>query len=309
MDLFGIYKYRFPYLYELEFQVNQLKNSLLYNWRSDKNFLERKFRIKQGYNFDINNPKTLNEVIQWLKINERYDFHTICADKYRVRDYLSKHFSEEFFIPILFHTENYKDIELKKLPNEPFIIKTNHDSGHYLIVRRKEEFDWKKVKLDFKYWMKKNYFYNEREWQYKNIKPCVIAEKLLICKNGRIPNDYKIHCINGIVEFIYVASDREGENKRCIYDRNWNPLFFTWAAKGKNASSVRGEEQLPPPTLTKMISFAEIIAIDFPKYVRVDFYDVDGKLYFGEITQHHGGGFDQIRPFEFDKYYGSLIKI
>jgi len=308
MDLFGEYKYKIPFLYEVKFQLNQLKRNLLYNWRSDKNYLERMFRKTQGYDLDIEYPKTLNEVIQWLKINERADFHTICADKLRDREYLSKYFSEDFFIPILFYTDNYKEITLENLPNEPFVIKTNHDAGHFIIVRDKNKIDWQKKRLDFKYWMKHNYYYNDREWQYKNIKPFVIAEKLLECKNGKIPNDYKVHCINGKVAFIYVASEREGKNKRNIYDRNWNPLLFTWTAKGKDISNLRGEEVSPPLSLNQMIDFSQKVAKDFPRYVRVDFYDVDGKLYFGEITQHHGGGFDQIRPFEWDEKFGKMIQ-
>ena len=307
MNLFGNIKYSYPILYEIEFQLKQLKKKIFYHTQNDKEYLKNIFRKKQGYDFDIDNPKTLNEVIQWLKINEREDFHTICADKLRAREYLSKYFSEEFFIPILFYTDDYRKITFENLPDELFVIKTNHDAGHFIIVRDKNSIDWNKKKLDFKYWMRENYYYNDREWQYKNIKPFVIAEKLLECKNGKIPNDYKVHCINGKVEFIYVASEREGKNKRNIYDRNWNPLLFTWAAKGKDTSNLRGEEVSPPQTLSQMIDFAEKVAKDFPRYVRVDFYDVDGRLYFGEITQHHGGGFDQIRPFEWDEKFGSMI--
>jgi hypothetical protein len=275
----------------------------------DKLYIRRLFKIKQGYSLNLNNPQTLNEKIQWLKLNDRQPFHTICADKLLVRNYLKEKFGESMIIPLLFSTANYREIQPEILPEEPFIIKTNHDAGHFVIVRDKSKIDWEKVKLDFKYWLKNNYYYVEREWQYKNIKPMIVAEKLLICNNGFIPNDYKVHCINGRVEFIYVALSREGENKRNIYDKFWNPLHFTWAPKSKNIEHLRGKEIYPPDTLAKMIFYAEEIAKDFPKYVRVDFFDKDGELFFGEITQHHGGGFDQIRPFEIDVKYGEKIKV
>ena len=116
------------------------------------------------------------------------------------------------------------------------------------------------------------------------------------------------NCINGKVEFIYVSVDREGKNKRNIYDPNWNPLHFTWAGKNKDISNLRGPEIPRPVNLDKMIEIAEQIAREF-YYVRIDFYDVDGKVYFGEITQHHGGGFDRILPIDYDLFYGKLVKL
>lgn len=302
-------KFKYPTLLEIEFLLKLLKRKILFDWQSDEKYINRLFYQRQGYKLNLKNPKTLNEKIQWLKINERKEYHTICADKFRVREYLSKYFSDEYFIPILFQSYNCRDIVPENLPNEPFIIKTNHDAGHSLIVRDKSVVDWGKVRLDFKFRLKNNYYYNEREWQYKNIVPCIIAEKLLVTSSGKIPNDYKVHCLNGKVEFIYVVVEREGANKRNIYNRDWQPLNFTWAPKNKDVTNIRGVELPAPSTLSLFIEFAERIAIDFPHYVRVDFYDVDGKLYFGEITQHHGGGFDQIRPFEFDVFFGNLINL
>lgn len=309
MELFPKTKYKYPILYFIEYYLKLLNRKVRFDWMSDSLYITRLFKIKQGFELNLKKPKTLNEKIQWLKLNDRKPFHTICADKLLVRNYLKEKFGETMIIPLLFSTNNYKDINPETLPNEAFILKTNHDAGHFVIVRDKSKIDWKKVKLDFKYWIKGNYYWVEREWQYKNIKPMIIAEKLLVCKNGLIPNDFKVHCINGKVEFIYVALSREGENKRNIYDRYWNPLYFTWAPKSKKTENLRGKEINPPTTLDKMIFYAEEIAKDFPQYVRVDFFDKDGELFFGEITQHHGGGFDQIKPFEFDIKYGELIKI
>ena len=274
----------------------------------DEAYLHKRFLNMQGYPLNLAQPKSLNEKLQWLKIHDRRPIYTIFADKYAVRDYVKDHIGEEYLIPLLYSTKNPADIVPENLPDEPFILKANHDSGSFLIVRDKNQIDWKKVRTDCKWWLSKNYYWIDREWQYKDIEPRIIIEKLLMDKNGKIPNDYKVHCINGNVEFIYVAVDREGLNKRNIYDSNWNPLPFSWANKFKDPSKLRGSEIQPPASLERMLALSVEIAKLFA-YVRVDFYDVDGQLFFGEITQCHGGGFDQMRPIEWDYKFGEMLKI
>jgi hypothetical protein len=276
--------------------------------KSDKRYLTELFEKRQGYALNIENPRSLNEKIQWLKINDRDDFQTQLADKYAIREFISKNIGEEYLIPLVYTTFNYQDIKPENLPDYPFIIKANHDSGSYKIIKDKSNINWEKLRVDCRWWLSNNYYWFEREWQYKNIKPRIIVEKLLITKEGKIPFDYKLNVINGKVEFIYVSLDREGNNKRNIYDRDWNPLYFTWANKSKNITELRGNEIEKPSTMDEMISIAEKIGKMFP-YVRVDFYDIDGKIYFGEITQHHGGGFDQIRPIEFDYKFGEMLDL
>ena len=271
-------------------------------------YLKKRFLNMQGYSLNMKNPKTLNEKLQWLKIYDRRPIYTIFADKYAVREWVKENIGEDVLIPLLYETKNPEDIRPENLPNEPFILKANHDSGSYLIVRDKSKIDWKKVRTDCKWWLSKNYYWIDREWQYKEIEPRIIVEKLLVDKNGKIPNDYKLHCINGEVVFIYVAVDREGVNKRNIYDKDWKPFPISWANKFKDASKLRGSEIEPPKSLDRMIKISLEVAKLFA-YVRVDFYDVDGKLYFGEITQCHGGGFDQMRPIEWDYKFGEMLKI
>ena len=274
----------------------------------DEKFLEKKFLRLQGYALNLEDPKSLNEKLQWLKIHDRRDIYTVFADKYGVRDWVKENIGEQYLIPLLYETKNPADIVPENLPDEPFILKANHDSGSFLIVRNKNKIDWQKVSTDCKWWLSKNYYWIDREWQYKAIEPRIIVEKLLLDKDGKIPNDYKVHCINGEVQFIYVAVDREGVNKRNIYDKNWNPLPFSWANKFKDASKLRGAEIQPPASLERMLAISAEVAKLFA-YVRVDFYDVDGQLYFGEITQCHGGGFDQMRPIEWDYKFGEMLKL
>jgi len=301
-------KYKGEIGYRLYRFIYRLYRYIKYNRFSDAKYLESHFEKMQGYKLNLDNPQTLNEKIQWLKINNRQDFHTQLADKYEVRKYISKEFGEKYLIPLEFTTTEYKDLVPSNMPKFPFIIKANHDSGNYIIVKDKSKVNWKKVQTDFRCALSNNYYWIEREYQYFNIKPRIVVEKLLITKDGKIPFDYKLNVINGKVEFIYVSVDREGENKRNIYSREWEPLYFTWATKNKNISNIRGSEIQRPDTLHEMIELAEKMGQLFP-YVRIDFYDVDGKVYFGEITQHHGGGFDQIRPLEIDYKFGELLNL
>jgi hypothetical protein len=271
-------------------------------------YLNKRFLNMQGYELNLDNPKSLNEKLQWLKLYDRRPIYTTFADKYAVREWVKENLGEDVLIPLLYKTKNPDDLRPENLPNEPFILKANHDSGSFVIVRDKNKMDWEKIRTDFKWWLSRNYYWIDREWQYKEIEPCIIAEKLLVDKNGKIPNDYKVHCINGEIQFIYVAVDREGKNKRNIYDKDWKPLPFSWANKFKDTSKLRGDEIDPPASLQRMLEISLEVARLFA-YVRVDFYDVDGQLYFGEITQCHGGGFDQMRPIEWDYKFGEMLSL
>ena len=135
----------------------------------------------------------------------------------------------------------------------------------------------------------------------------LLIEKLLLTEEGKIPNDYKLNYINGELEFIYVSVDREGGNYRNIYDKNWEPLNFHWTSK-KSITGLRGPEIRPPASFIQMKEIGKEIAKEYP-YVRVDFYDVDGDLYVGEITHFHGGGFDSFHPSDYDLSFGQKLKL
>lgn len=275
---------------------------------SDKQIAERKFEKVFGHKLDLTHPKTLNEKIQWLKLYDREDFYTMCADKYAVRNYFKGLFGEEYLIPLLFVTDNWTKINSDNIIDFPCIVKANHTSGDYFILRSPADVKWNELRLKCRMWLDKDFYKISQEWQYKNIKRKIVVEKLLQTKSGRIPNDYKLHYINGELQFVYVSVDREGGNKRNIYDSEWKPLYFSWVESTKDSDNIRGEEIDAPDTFEKMKEFGEIIAKNF-KYVRVDFYDVDGKLYFGEITLHHGSGYDVFVPEEYDLEYGKLLRL
>lgn len=292
------------YLYEMI-----LKSVIIFRKRSgDVAATNRKYQKVYGRKPDLQHPRTLNEKILWLKLNDRRDIMTLCADKYTVRGFLKEKFGDDFLIPLLYVTENWKDLIPENIPDEPCIIKASHSQGDMMIVRDKTKVDYQKLRFMARTWLVRNLYDETQEWQYKNCKPRIIIEKLLQDKEGHIPNDYKLHFINGQLQFVYCSVGRETGNKRNIYDADWNPLYFSWVEAYKDTTNIRGEEIPAPSSFDEMKRIGAEIAKDYP-YVRVDFYDVDGKLYFGEITYHHGSGFDVFKPSHYDEEYGRMLKL
>lgn len=267
---------------------------------------KRKYKKTFGKKICLNPPKTLNEKIQWLKLYDHRDLHTIVADKYQARNYW-KQYGEDGLIPLLYQTYDWKDINEDTIPDEPCIIKGNSGNACNIIIRDKNEINISDIRRKCRIWTCSNFYYKTQEWQYKNIRPCIIIEKLLLDKNGKIPNDYKFHYMNGKLQFVYCAIDREGENYRIIYDKDWNRLDFEWVAPKDHRNNI-GKDISKPLNFERMNIIGEKIARTF-KYVRVDFYEVDGKMYYGEITLHHGSGFDTFVPETYDEYYGRILSI
>ena len=285
-------------------------------WRfriiSDKKFLKTRFRRKMGYKLNLKSPKTLNEKIQWIKLYDRIPLRTKCADKVAVREYVKEIIGEEYLVPLVMITEDVNDLSYSYLPDKPFIIKTNHDSGGYKIIRDKNEVqDWNKLRNFFSKRLKTNYFHKSKEWQYKDIVPKILVEDLLQTKTGNIPEDFKVQCFNGNPEFIQTDANRGSrEHTRNWYDKNWERAEFVWATKLKT-----GEETLPslnetpkPSVLEEMLELAEMLSKPFC-YARIDFYLLEDKIYFGEITFSHDSGFRPVVPFEWDRKLGEMITL
>lgn len=279
---------------------------------SDEVVIKKQFKKAHGYELDLNDCKTINEKMQWLKLYDRSSLHTLCADKLKARDYFFERFGNKYLVEMPFYTSNWKDVTPENMPNFPFIIKPNHGSGWYKIVHNKNEVDWDELRTQCRYWLSQNYYYVQREWQYKNIKPYIIVEKLLISKNGNIPTNYRVHCMNGKVELIALTiypNQNPDEYKNLKFDRNWFKLDFDWADKYTDLSKLRYDMDYPKPNrLDDIIKIAEEVSKQF-SYVRVDMYELDDKIYHGELTFHDGGGFDRITPFEWDKHFGSLVDL
>ena len=275
----------------------------LYRFRlmPEKYFIRKVYKRRFNVYPDLKHPKTLSEKVQWLKLNDRTPLHTICADKYKVREYVKEKIGDEYLIPLIFETKNVNDICMENMPSYPIIIKTNHDSSGGIIIRDKTKHDWGKAQKHLRVLLKKNYYYDHKEWQYKNIERRIIVEKLLIAENGGIPFDYKIHCFNGEPHFIQVDIDRMIDIKRNLYTTQWEKMDVEWKfPMGKDVSR--------PLQLNRMLQLASKLAKDFI-YARIDFYAIRDEIYFGEITFHPGGGYVVFSPKEWDLKFGSKLKL
>jgi hypothetical protein len=263
--------------------------------------LRLSFRRSLGYPLDLENPQTLNEKIQWLKLHDRSSLHVTCADKLAVRDHIERSLGSEYLVDLLLVLDSAKNLTPTSLPNAPFIIKTNHNSGGAIIVRDKSNIDWPSIQHHFTRLLGTNYYYRVKEWQYKNIEPRVLVEELLLDENGQLPLDYKFHCFNGRVQFIQVDIDRHVEHRRNLYDRRWQLIDCCWIYP-------RGPNVPKPEGLDEMIRLAEILAAEF-RYVRTDFYNVQGMIRFGELTFHPESGFGRFNPGLWDLAFGHILDL
>ena len=293
----------------LDHRIEQLRCLLRYVSRSDERAVREVYQSVFHRPLDLDAPQTLNEKLQWLKLYDHKAEYTVFGDKYAVRDYIARHFGEELLVPLLFSTTSWRDIRKENIPDVPCIVKASHDSGHNLIIRDKEAVDYPRLRENCRYWLHTNYYHVWREWHYKDIRPRrILIEKLLLTRAGKIPNDYKLHFIDGQFQFIYVSFDRQGVNDRCIYDSNWNRLPFVWVPGGSYRPGMNTAEVPRPASFDEMLRIGREVARGM-HYVRVDFYDVDGKLYMGEITLSHGSGFDSFFPAEYDRIYGAKMDL
>lgn len=275
----------------------------------DSFFVKRRYKKRFGFYPNLKCPTRLTEKMQVLKLHDHRDIYTLYADKYRVRNYIADNFGEEYLIPLLFHTDTIDDINPQNLPNEPFVLKANTGCGTYQIIHDKSCINWPMLLAWCKLWVKNNHYYYCQEWQYKNIKPCYIVEKLLKTKAGLPPNDYKLFYIAGELKFVHVSVNSDINSKYKIeYDPDWRPLPFSWERKRTTGVFERGAEIPRPASFDKMKEIGSAIAKTMPQ-VRVDFYDIDGKLYFGEITMCHGSGINVFIPDKYDVYFGNMLEL
>ncbi len=269
----------------------------------DKWFIMLKwYGRRMPYRLNLRNPKTFSEKLQWIKLYDHNPLYTTLVDKYRVKQYVQEQLGAEHVIPLLGVWDKVEDIEWDKLPNQ-FVIKTNHDCGGLIICKNKSHFDLEKAKSKLQKSMNHNYYYDGREWPYKNVERKVFAEAYMEDEYGEL-RDYKFFCFNGEPKYCQVISGRS--KKMCIdfFDYNWKhqpfhePQWYPFADL----------EPTRPKGFDQMWSFARKLAEGKP-FSRIDFYDVNGHVYFGEITFFPTGGMGGFDPIEWDYTFGSWIKL
>lgn len=273
---------------------------------NDEKYLCIVYKIRTGKTLNLENPKTFNEKLQWLKLYDRKIEYTTMVDKYAVKQYVADKIGENHIIPTLGVWDKFEDIDFDKLPNN-FVLKCTHDSGGLVICRDKSKLDMNAAKKKLNKSLKRNYFYAGREWPYKDVKPRIIAEKYLEEKGKTVPEDYKVYCINGKPIYIVVFHNRfnHGEElSETVYNTAWEPQYISLDEHFKVSNIVESVSEC----LDKMLEYSEILSENICQS-RIDFYIVNNHLYFGEITLYTASGFQKMIPEEMDYKLGQMIKL
>ena len=272
----------------------------------DDLYLKMRYRLIMGRPLRLNNPQTFNEKLNWLKIYNKRPFYTSIADKSLVKDYVKKILGEEHIIPTLGIWNTFDEIDFDTLPNQ-FVLKSTNGGGGtgVVICRDKQSFDKADAKHKLEKSMATNWDYG-REWVYKGIKPRILAEQYMHNNDSEYLDDYKFMCFNGEPKLLFMASDRYAKGEKLKfdwYDMDLNHLPFK--SKGYENKNKIIEKT---PVFDEMKRIAEQLSKDFP-HIRVDLYNINGKVYFGELTFFHDAGFVPIEPEEWDYKIGSWLKL
>lgn len=268
---------------------------------SDETYVRNTYKKRFGRKIDLKTPKTYTEKLQWLKLFYRNDKMPICTDKYAVHQYLAHLGYKELLNEIIGVYKSVDDINFASLP-KGFVAKTTHGCGQNLICRDKSELDWGKWKRVMSSWLKLKVYAFGREWNYVNIPPRIIIEKLI---DHEPLVDYKFMCFNGEPRFLQINNNQGGNHYVDFYDINWNKVAFTYSKFERSDNVI-----LPPPQFEKMKELARKLSAPFP-YVRVDFYNPPDKIIFGELTFFPGSGLLPLVPTKnkYDEKLGSLINL
>lgn len=264
--------------------------------------MHRRFGIKYHW-MNINKPRTFSEKLQWLKTHGDIELKTRLADKYDVRDFVKERIGDAHLVELLplnkkgdLSITDINDLDWDLLPDQ-FALKLTKGSGFNIICGDKSKLNRSKVLMQLDKWLAVNNYYLSREPQYKGENK-IVAERLLKYNI----TDYKFFCFDGIPTFVELYIDRLGNHRKVFYDMNWKKAGFTTAG-----DSMDGEAEMPE-VFPEMVEIARKLSKGFP-FVRVDLYENEGKVYFGEMTFHPAGGYTPITPREWDYKLGNMIKI
>lgn len=272
---------------------------------SDKLYLNLRYLFTFGKTVNWENPQTYNEKLQWLKIYDRTPLYTIMVDKYLVKKYVSEIIGDKYIIPTIGVWDNVDDIDFKTLPDK-FVLKCNHNSGGGMFIcKDKSKIDYSKVRAGLKKGLQDNYYIWNREWPYKNVPRKIIAEKYMEDKITGELRDYKFFCFDGDIKGLFIATDRsKGEHSVCFdfFDEDFNHLSLLHGHP--NAKQIPNK----PSKFEEMKEIARTLSKGIP-HIRVDLYEINGEVYFGELTFSHWGGFMPFIPPDWDLKFGEWIHL
>lgn len=287
------------------------RNGLM-KWMPDRIYIKLVYKLKMHKPLNLDNPATFTEKLQWLKLNDHNPDYKIMVDKAAVKDYVAKIIGREYIIPTLGKWDNVDEIDFDSLPDK-FVLKVNHDSGGVVVCHDKGSFDIDAAKKKLRKCLRNNGYWYGREWPYKDIKPCIIAERYM--ESSRLDNfqpaeqslaDYKYYCFNGIPRMMYISNYRMSSEKQTEYDffdMDFNHLDFC-----ENDEINASVPPKKPINFEKMKDLAMILSTGLP-HVRCDFYEVNGRVYFGELTLYSDSGFLRFRPEKWDHIVGEWLTL
>lgn len=273
-----------------------------YKMWPDSLWLRVLYRTKLHRSLNLKNPQKFTEKLQWLKLHDRNPLYSQLVDKYEVKRYVEEKLGGEYLIPTLGVWDHFDEIDFDALPNQ-FVLKCTHDSGGLCICKDKALFDIRSAKEKLERSLSNNFYWWTREWSYKNVKPRIIAEKFMIDESGVELKDYKFFCFNGEPHYIQLDFDRFIDHKRNIFNTKWELQDVEIQFPSDHSRFTE-----PPANLGEMLTVARKLAGGFP-HVRVDLYNIQGSIFFGELTFYHGGGFEEFRPQAWDHVFGDLLKL
>lgn len=275
-----------------------------FNWISDEVYLKIAFRARMHKKLNLDKPKTYNEKLQWIKLYDRKPIYTKLVDKFEVKQIIAEQIGADYIIPTLGLWDSFDQIDFDALPNK-FVLKCTHDSGGLIICKEKSQFDINTARTIINRCLSHNYYWGMREWPYKNVKPRIIAEQYMEDVDTQELRDYKFFCFNGIPKVLFIASDRMNkmeETKFDFFDMDFNHLPI------KNGHPNASVIPSKPNCFENMKALATKLSYGIP-HVRIDFYEVDGKVYFGEMTFFHWSGMTPFEPEEWDYIFGDWITL
>lgn len=274
-----------------------------FNDIDDLTYLKCMFRGTMGRTLNLDNPQTFNEKLQWLKLHDRKPVYSEMVDKYEAKNYVSDRIGKQYIIPTLGVWNSFEEIDFDLLPDQ-FVLKCTHDSGGLIVCKNKSELDLENAKKKISKSLARNYYKWGREWPYKNVMPKIIAEQFIHNNSDEDLKDYKFFCFNGKVKCFKIDFDRFNNHHANYYDTDGNLLNF-----GEAVCPPKPDRKLElPNTIKTMEMLAENLSRGF-SFLRVDFYDIDGIIYFGELTFYPQAGFGRFIPEEGDNILGSWLNL
>lgn len=291
----------------------KIKLVLLYKFSrlySDKKFLERLFKLRMQKELNLDNPQSFSEKLQWLKLYNRKPEYTLMVDKYEAKKYVADIIGKEYIIPTIGVWDRVEDIDWEALPNQ-FVLKCTHDSGGIVICKDKANLDIKMSIKKLEKSMKRDYFYDNREWPYKNVKKRIIAEQFIDSEGHQDLPDYKFFCFNGEPKYCQVIRDRNSKMTIDFYDMEWSHMPFIGLNPVNPVNPVAKNGLKPvmkPKYLSEMVNICQKLATGIP-FSRIDLYSVNEKIYFGEITFFPASGLGEFTPKEWNYIFGSWITL